>query len=58
LAALNKQQRENIVCSAQNCLRLIAFDQIHTILGMEERLSISRKRGIADEGDDENGRDI
>ncbi|CAD5210256.1 unnamed protein product [Bursaphelenchus xylophilus] len=44
LADLTKQQRENIICSAQHGLRLIAYDQIHTILGMERVESQSRKR--------------
>ncbi|KAF8365836.1 hypothetical protein PRIPAC_83665 [Pristionchus pacificus] len=36
LAALSAQDRENITSSAQHALRLIAFGQIHKILGMEK----------------------
>jgi len=42
-ATITKQQRENMVCSAQNAIRLIAFDQIHQVLGIE-RLPANRKR--------------
>lgn len=35
LAALSKQQREDITVSAQMFLRFIAFRQIHKVLGME-----------------------
>lgn len=35
LAALTKQQREDITVSGQHFLRLIAFRQIHTVLAME-----------------------
>ncbi|CAD5206945.1 unnamed protein product [Bursaphelenchus okinawaensis] len=54
LADLTKQQRENIICSAQHGLRLIAYDQIHTILGMERVEPQSRKRSAEDE-DKESG---
>ncbi|GMT31132.1 hypothetical protein PFISCL1PPCAC_22429 [Pristionchus fissidentatus] len=36
LASLSAQDRENITSSAQHALRLIAFGQIHKILGMEK----------------------
>ncbi|XP_056642974.1 zinc finger RNA-binding protein-like isoform X4 [Diorhabda carinulata] len=34
-AALSAQHREDLTCSAQHALRLIAFRQIHKVLGME-----------------------
>ncbi|KAI6178809.1 hypothetical protein M3Y98_00541700 [Aphelenchoides besseyi] len=51
LAALTAQQREDIVCCAQEIVRLIAFDRIHTVLGME-RLSMNRKRPNKENEDD------
>lgn len=35
LATIGKQQREDLTVSAQTFLRLIAFRQIHTVLGMD-----------------------
>jgi len=35
LGSLTPQQREDITASAQHALRLLAFRQIHAILGME-----------------------
>lgn len=51
MIGLTPQQRENLVCSAQHGLRLICYDQIYTILGMD-RNSLNRKR-VIDEGDTE-----
>lgn len=50
LGHLTKQQRENVICSAQHGLRLIAFDQIQIILGMDRVEKVSRKRNIEDSG--------
>lgn len=52
LVEMTPQQRENLVCSAQHGLRLIAFDQIHTIFGMS-RDSLNRKRAASDETNEE-----
>ncbi|KAI6197586.1 hypothetical protein M3Y94_01242100 [Aphelenchoides besseyi] len=47
---LTVQQRENFICSAQHALRLIAFDQIHMVLGME-RWTNTRKRQHSNENE-------
>lgn len=49
LANLTGQQREDIISSAQHALRLIAFKQIHIVLGMESRSideTADRKRSL------------
>ncbi|KAH7724590.1 DZF family protein [Aphelenchoides avenae] len=55
LADLTGQQREDITSSAQHALRLIAFDQIHVILGMDDRsteesAAADRKRSLETNG--------
>ncbi|RWS27813.1 zinc finger RNA-binding protein-like protein [Leptotrombidium deliense] len=44
LSALTRQEREDITSSAQHALRLIAFRQIHKILGVEPIAQKTRKR--------------
>ncbi|KAI6239019.1 DZF domain containing protein [Aphelenchoides fujianensis] len=43
LSALTPQQRENLVCSAQHGLRLMAYDQIHVVIGMERQTHIPKR---------------
>lgn len=52
---LSGQQREDITSSAQHALRLVAFNQLHKILGIP-RISTSRKR--PDHSDNANGKKI
>ncbi|KAI6182376.1 DZF domain-containing protein [Aphelenchoides bicaudatus] len=54
-ADISRQQRENIMCSAQNTLRLIAFDQIHVILGIDRLNALNRKRPNNLEDEEDNG---
>jgi hypothetical protein len=54
-ATIGRQQRENIMYSAQNNLRMIAFDQIHSILGIDRLPALNRKRPNNEENEDENG---
>ncbi|CAG2110647.1 unnamed protein product [Medioppia subpectinata] len=51
LAALTRQEREDITSSAQHALRLIAFRQIYKILGVDPLPQKHRKRRL----DSENG---
>jgi len=44
LAALTRQEREDITSSAQHALRLIAFRQIYKILGVDPLPQRNRKR--------------
>lgn len=64
LAGLGKQAREDLTVSAQTFLRLIAFRQIHTVLGMEPlpapkfqqrqwRFGRKRRRSAGGDGTDE-----
>ncbi|XP_015781992.1 zinc finger RNA-binding protein isoform X3 [Tetranychus urticae] len=65
LANLTRQEREDITSSAQHALRLIAFRQIHKILGVEPMQPRPRKRRLdsgteesnAQEGDNDNKKD-
>ncbi|XP_072394749.1 zinc finger RNA-binding protein-like isoform X3 [Diabrotica undecimpunctata] len=59
--ALNAQQREDLTCSAQYALRLIAYRQIYKVLGMDplptpqksfRRVGITRKRRLSGSGQD------
>ncbi|KAI6221870.1 DZF domain containing protein [Aphelenchoides fujianensis] len=43
LSSLTPQQRENLVCSAQHGLRLMAYDQIHVVIGMERQTHIPKR---------------
>ncbi|KAH7727713.1 double-stranded RNA-binding protein zn72d [Aphelenchoides avenae] len=59
-ASVAPQDREDITASAQRAVRLIAFNQIHTVLGMSEPLPemapVPRKRahnGDASQSDDD-----
>ncbi|XP_076465037.1 zinc finger RNA-binding protein-like isoform X2 [Babylonia areolata] len=60
LASLTNQMREDLVASAQHALRLLAFRQIHKVLGMEmlppprfnrQRFNNPRKRRHTGSGD-------
>lgn len=65
---IGRQQRENMMCSAQTAVRLIAFDQIHSLLGIDRLPVINIHRAVAvnfqvlnrkrpnNEDDDENGK--
>ncbi|XP_012281765.1 zinc finger RNA-binding protein isoform X2 [Orussus abietinus] len=44
---MTAQQREDITASAQHALRLVAFRQIHKVLGMEQLPPPKYKRGFA-----------
>jgi len=60
-AELTNQEREDITSSAQHALRLIAFRQVHKVLGMEslppaKHLRGGRKRRISSSG--ENGENV
>ncbi|XP_053203115.1 zinc finger RNA-binding protein-like isoform X2 [Panonychus citri] len=54
LANLTRQEREDITSSAQHALRLIAFRQIHKILGVEPMQSRPRKRRLDSEHEESN----
>lgn len=43
------------MCSAQTTLRLIAFDQIHVILGIDRLNALNRKRPNNLEDEEDNG---
>ncbi|XP_054159584.1 zinc finger RNA-binding protein-like [Oppia nitens] len=51
LAALTRQEREDITSSAQHALRLIAFRQIYKILGVDPLPQKQRKRRLDSEND-------
>lgn len=54
LGLVNAQKREAMMVSAQQIIRLIAFDQIYTVLGIERLPALNRKRPN-NENDEENG---
>lgn len=55
MAVVNSQQRENMMESAQQIVRLIAFDQIYSVLGIDRLPALSRKRPNKNaQGDGEN----
>lgn len=64
LAPLTNQMREDLVASAQHALRLLAFRQIHKVLGMEplpaprfnrQRFNNPRKRRLTESADSAEG---
>jgi hypothetical protein len=54
MSVVNSQQRENIMENAQQIVRLIAFDQIYSVLGIDRLPVLNRKRPNENIQEDEN----